>query len=146
MHEWPAGRIRVYEICGFVCAAWAHRRKLFVMVVSPLIALMKDQVNSLKGKGLSAVYVSGKSNERLVEELVAEARILSFGHRVLTRPRGATEPCPRGATEPSRSGHYVALPNLLEVYCFVYILCACLQLSVLPCRVLSLFIDRSLLC
>ena len=43
-----------------------------VIVVSPLIALMKDQVSALNDKGLSAVYVSGDTsecNEKIIEEL-----------------------------------------------------------------------------
>ena len=40
-----------------------HTRRSLVIVVSPLKALMKDQVESFKKKGAHALCVSGQENE-----------------------------------------------------------------------------------
>ena len=37
-----------------------------VMIVSPLIALMKDQASMFTGKGISAGYVSHKTRRRVI--------------------------------------------------------------------------------
>ena len=43
-------------------------KKSMVMIVSPLIALMKDHVATFTSKGISAAYVSEKESDRGVKE------------------------------------------------------------------------------
>ena len=39
---------------------WKSDKKSIVLVVSPLIALMKDQVDSITAMGLSAIHISDR--------------------------------------------------------------------------------------
>ena len=45
---------------GLLIACKGRKPKSIVLVISPLVALMKDQVNNFASKGLSAGYVSQK--------------------------------------------------------------------------------------
>ncbi|EQA37710.1 ATP-dependent DNA helicase, RecQ family [Leptospira inadai serovar Lyme str. 10] len=59
------GKSLIYQLPAFA------QKELLILVVSPLIALMKDQVDSLKGKGLEAAYCNSTQDE------LEQIRILS---------------------------------------------------------------------
>ena len=44
------------------------------LVVSPLIALMKDQVDALKAKGIAAAYINSTLSNREIERVQRQAR------------------------------------------------------------------------
>ena len=46
-----------------------NRSPSIVLVISPLVALMKDQVTSLNNKGVTAFYIGGGETEEVVSEL-----------------------------------------------------------------------------
>ena len=69
---------------GKVCATVFLRRLIFfggtwciVLVISPLIALMQDQVRAMKERGVSAVY-AGMADEELEGEVCAGCYQLVF--------------------------------------------------------------------
>ncbi|EPG73187.1 ATP-dependent DNA helicase, RecQ family [Leptospira fainei serovar Hurstbridge str. BUT 6] len=59
------GKSLIYQLPAFA------QKELLILVISPLIALMKDQVDSLKGKGLEAAYCNSTQDE------LEQIRILS---------------------------------------------------------------------
>lgn len=58
-------------LCAFDCMRSVERSSI-VVVVSPLLALMKDQVAVYSSRGLAAAYVSSEPENRLMRQGVLE--------------------------------------------------------------------------
>ena len=59
----------------------------FIVVVSPLIALMKDQVDSFKKKGIRSVYVSPTDEEAKLSVLSGEFQLVYISPETLITDR-----------------------------------------------------------
>ena len=65
-----SGKSLCYTILRSVCNALRNSTSSIVVVVSPLIALMKDQVHAMTEREMSAVYV-GDCNEEEIDSVCA---------------------------------------------------------------------------
>ena len=63
--------VRAYVFMSF--RAWLHgwRKKSCVIVVSPLISLMVDQVRNLRVSGVEAIVISSVSRQSVDKEFLA---------------------------------------------------------------------------
>eukprot|EP00731_Ephydatia_muelleri_P034357 Em0056g16a len=80
-----SGKSFCYSVLPFIYDDLYHRVGSIVIVVSPLIALMKDQVAALTGKGLKAAYLSSKMDDVLQKEQVVlgEVQVVFIGPELL---------------------------------------------------------------
>ena len=89
----------------------ASQTKSSVVVVSPLIALMVDQVKSLRKRGVDAVVISSGSREGIVDkEFCATEKSLQSASLIFSSPEALSHSKWRDALEnPSVSSHVCAV-------------------------------------
>ncbi|KAL5479301.1 hypothetical protein EMCRGX_G022804 [Ephydatia muelleri] len=80
-----SGKSLCFTVLPFAFDCLYQRDSSIVIVVSPLIALMKDQVATLNSKGLSAAYLSSEMNDRAQQERIlrGEVQVLYIGPELL---------------------------------------------------------------
>eukprot|EP00731_Ephydatia_muelleri_P000851 Em0001g851a len=82
-----SGKSLCFAVLPFAFDALHGRVGSIVIVISPLIALMKDQVTALNAKGVSAACVSSDVDDRIQRERVlrGEVQIIFIGPEMLMR-------------------------------------------------------------
>ena len=82
-----SGKSLCYSVLPWTYDRLRNRRKpsSLIIVVSPLVALMKDQVASLTKKGLSAVYVGevGSNEDTVAEIHEGQYQVIFFSPELL---------------------------------------------------------------
>ncbi|WGK68418.1 RecQ family ATP-dependent DNA helicase [Candidatus Haliotispira prima] len=76
-----AGKSLIYQYAALVLRQRAKDRAAVTLVISPLIALMKDQVDSLQALGISATYIN--STVSPAEQRQRSAAMLEGGYRLV---------------------------------------------------------------
>ena len=61
-----------------------QRNSSFIVVVSPFIALMRDQVDNFKKKGITSVYVSSTDEEAKLSVLSGEFQLVFSSETLIT--------------------------------------------------------------
>lgn len=67
-----SGKSLCYSILPLVFDKLSPRtspQQSIVVVISPLVSLMKDQVSALRAKGIKACYTGGGDTEKFIEEV-----------------------------------------------------------------------------
>src|SRR5689334_22350418 len=66
------------SICYQVPGLYFYQQKYITLVISPLIALMKDQVDNLEKKGIPATYINHALSHEEIAERLAKMKSLCF--------------------------------------------------------------------
>lgn len=67
-----SGKSLCYSCLSWVFDQQRNTSGSIILVVSPLVALMKDQVAAFQNKGMNAVFVSGRETIDVITEDVEE--------------------------------------------------------------------------
>ncbi len=88
-----------------------------VVVISPLIALMVDQVQSLRDRGVHAVVVSSGSRDKISKEFLASDESLKSASLIFCSPEALTVTKWRDALEKPDVSDRVCALVVDEVHC-----------------------------